>query len=172
MQGSQLQLSAPPTEAEKENQTRTIQVIIAALIMGFVTAGGIFLFLAMGDKELLTDPSEFMFLFAIAFSSMCIVARGVVGVVMPKATLSQIKHLDREEQEARLWMSYQPLAIVRGALLEGPGFFTLTMFFVTGNLLLLYVAMGLLFLMIISFPSRFKIDNWVEDKLTQLDLNR
>ncbi|MCA9040784.1 MAG: hypothetical protein KDA65_10585 [Planctomycetaceae bacterium] len=168
--GGQPILSIPPTETEKANLTRTIQVIVMALIMGAISFTAVICFLTFSEANLVTEPADLFFLMPLCFSAFAITGWFFFPILITKATLSGIKNLDRDTQESRLWGFFQTKTIISSALLEGASFFTVLMFKMSENLLDLYLVIVLLFLLIISVPTRFKIDNWVEDKLSQLEM--
>jgi hypothetical protein len=55
--------------------------------------------------------------------------------------------------------------IVGMAMLEGAAFFCLIAYIVEGNVLPLTAAGGLLFLMLFSFPTHDRVEEWVNGQL-------
>lgn len=163
--------SSTLSDQEKANRTRTMQIIVFALLLGLLTFVGISIGIAAQDQPMTAEVEDFYFIMSVAFAVMSVMARIVVGAAAVKTQAPALRGQSREMQENQLWMVYQTTLIVRSALLEGPAFYATVMYMSSGNVLTLAVAGVLAFLLLLSIPTRLRIDNWVEDKLTQLELS-
>jgi hypothetical protein len=79
------------------------------------------------------------------------------------ATLESI-----DEQRGRLLPLFQTQLIIRAAILEGAAFFAAVMYMLTGNLILAGVAIALLLVMLAAFPTRPRLDRWLEQQQERL----
>jgi hypothetical protein len=69
---------------------------------------------------------------------------------------------------ARMMSVFQTQAIVRMATLEGAGFCALAMYFTEPHWLNLAVALVALALLVVQFPTRGRIEDWLERQLAAL----
>ncbi|MEZ6046696.1 MAG: hypothetical protein R3C11_14195 [Planctomycetaceae bacterium] len=160
----------PMEEQDKQQAVRRMQIICMGLMMGSITVGAVLIFLSMGNKEFITDPMDFNFLLPVVFISAELMAFVVAPANIVKQNMNRMVGEDTDTQESKLWALYQTVMIVKYALPEGAIFFCLVLFFQSGNVLTLFLVPLLLFVQFSMFPTRFKIDNWVEDKLRQLEM--
>ena len=73
-----------------------------------------------------------------------------------------------DEQHARLLPQFQSQLIVRAAILEGATFFAAVVYLLTGNAIVTGVAILLLVVILAAFPTRPRVDHWLERQQEKL----
>jgi high-affinity Fe2+/Pb2+ permease len=160
----------------------TLQIILGALAAGLTTYLVVVLVIrglpeAGGEPELLTYCS-------VGFFFMMLVASSIMPRVMVQAQLSQIsrgawkpstsdsENADFSTEAMQLLAVHQTQAIVRWAMLEGAGFFALTAYQLEGHWLSMAAALLVLALLLLLFPTRGRVENWIERQREHVNVLR
>jgi hypothetical protein len=143
-----------------EQAVRVAQIITIALVMGVVLFGVVAL-LFVGALD---DPADGVILSGMGAGFAVLMF--VMHLVIPAQIARQQAGTADESQ---LYGVYVTKTIVGLALLEGAAFFNLVALIVEHNWWSLAIAGGLVFWMLAMFPTRTRVDHWVE---TQQMLNQ
>ncbi|MDA1013009.1 MAG: hypothetical protein O3A00_00985 [Planctomycetota bacterium] len=141
---------------------RTAMVIAAALIFGELVFAGIVLLTGWGQP-----PGDIVV--PIVMLALAVMELPILLVVAPTITKNNVRAayaLDsfRDRPEVSLATVYLTRMIIVFALLEGACFGNLIGFMVGHHVWSLAVAGCLMFGQLVIFPSRNRIDNWIEDQ--------
>lgn len=147
---------------------RVMQIIAAALIVGVLFFAGITVAQTL-DKP----PGEpFLAYLAAGFAVMQVMLWGILPTVISCGACRQMRRTTDLEETGRtsaLVGIYQTKMIVAMALLEGAAFFNLIAYLVCAYWWSLAVAGGLTVLMVTGFPTRFRVDSWIETQQQAFD---
>jgi hypothetical protein len=152
-------------------QLRTMLIIAIALVMGSVTFLGIALFIRNQPNAQPPQDMPVLLYVGAALSVGALVARLVFPDLIVAGQLSQRFTLpERAQPEPHVidryfapWPSlYQLRLIVSGALMEGPAFFWLITYFLTGELVSLAAALFFILVLILQIPTRGRVESWIE----------
>lgn len=136
-------------------QLETIQLLYGSLVVGLLVFVGIVPFLAeyaFGPERVL--GGEGIWLTATSIFALGIVASiGAVGRVMLRRARAELRGDPAPEREDLLRL-YLPYVVMRGALIEGLGFFGGTVYLVSELGLGLLVALVALAGLLVTFPTR------------------
>lgn len=153
---------------QKQSLTEIIkqsQIICAALIMGQLLFLGIAFFIlnqngkGLGDKELVE---------VLYFVVAALVVGSVSGSFMVfRSKLASLKVLENLQQKIA---QYRAAQIIRWALLEGPSFFSIIAYILTGDIVFAVVSIAIIVLFIPTFPSKGRFEKEME--LTWEELNQ
>jgi F0F1-type ATP synthase membrane subunit c/vacuolar-type H+-ATPase subunit K len=164
--------------AELSARVRTMQIILSALAAGIAFFAIVVLLVRQGGNF---QPSATPILTytQVGFSILLLIAHLVVpnllvasgrkkiSIGTGKASSVSTVVSDLDDQERRLCELFQNQMIIGAALLEAAVFALLIAFLIEGEWACLVIA-GLFLIRIVSlFPSRTRVERWIE---TQLDL--
>jgi hypothetical protein len=163
------------TEEQRESLTpavRAMQIIAGALVMGVLAAGVVFIFMTFGKKQPIPNP--FLTYLAAGWGAIAIVLSFVVPGVMGgnmrrNSNASPPLSSGNVPPVGPLVGRYQTLLIIRLAMLEGAAFFAIFAYFLEANLISLGVAGVLLLVMLASFPTVSRVENWIEDEVRLIE---
>lgn len=163
-------------------QVLTMQIISGALLVGVVIFLGMAVFIVAqnGPMNRQADVPLITYL-AVGFFAIQLILWQVVPNVMVNAQLLRIasgtwtpppnwpSHDPRySTDEARLVGLYQTRLIIGAALLEGAAFFACIAFLLEGDYVSLFVAGVLILLMVGTFPTRQRVQSWLNHRLTEI----
>lgn len=158
----------PPVPATAKEELRAINILFYALAAGIV----IFALMIAGINFLQDPPIDDkkitrIFLFTVvAVAAVCQVA----AHVLYKKGLTVILRFELPLKEKL--KQYRPILIQYFALCEGPALFSLIIFFLTGNPLVLDVTAAMLVFMFMKRPAKSKIFNELQlNTAEQMELN-
>lgn len=148
---------------------QTVQIIAVALILGPLFFAAIALTSAWGqppNNELIGYVAAFIFVSSLAASL-------IIPPIVVSQNLARLRGQAAELTTMDLFNAFQTRTIVRGALLEGGAFFCLVAYLVTHLWWTLVLALALLVVMGLFFPTRGRFDDWVREQreLRSLDQN-
>jgi preprotein translocase subunit SecY len=158
---------------DARNPFLAMQIIAFALIQGVVVFG--IVAVVMGLNREPGDP--FITYIAAGFGALMIVMRLVVPPIIAN---SMVGRLCREtsglnepgqrddERRRQLTAIYQSTMIIGMAFLEGAAFFNLVAYLSEVSPISLVVAGILLALMALAFPSRSRVETWIDDQMRML----
>jgi hypothetical protein len=175
--------------------TRVLQIIISALVTGMVVFLAIVLFLRVGStaKVLVggqppaavpAAPAQELALPIITLVALVFAAIDVpLSIFVPKLiadtackALAAAKGPEgppsTAEDVAALVSAYQTKTIAGAALNEGAGFLALIAYMLEGQLIALAVAVALIVGVALRFPRRAAVEQWVDDRLARVQLDR
>jgi uncharacterized membrane protein len=116
-----------------KNYFLMLKLIHFALLVGLAMFAGICFFVSSSELTVSVTEHALMLTMAVALASILL----PVSFVIHRPLLKFRKETDSISKYQQL---YKSICVVRWALAEGPALFALVMFFVTGNLLLVVVA--------------------------------
>ena len=128
-------------------------IIWAALIMGMLFFGAISVFLVTSGV-MKVDQMEQFATFIYIVPSLAIVCVFAAFMVF-KQKLAAIR--EKSDIIAKI-AEYRAALIIRWALLEGPAFFGIVSYLLTGNIILLSVAVAIIAIFILLIPSRARLE--------------
>ena len=143
-------------ENTPESRLLVMQIIAAALPMGVVTFAVVAVIVTGFFRE--PPTGQFLSLFGIGFAGLMFVAHLIIPRQIADAALKSISSSDPEAY----YGVYQSQMLVGLALLEGAAFLNLVALIVERNWWSLAVAGGLVLWMLALFPTRTRVDQWVE----------
>lgn len=158
-------------ETTLDNMTlrlRTMQIIAAGLIAGVLFFGVIAVTQAIGKPP--GDP--LLGYLGAGFAVMAAMLGSVLPTVISRSACRRLQRradLDQAERTGVLVAIFQTKMIVALALLEGAAFLNLIAYMVTVRWWTLAAAGALIVLMTTSFPTRFRIESWIETQQQELD---
>jgi hypothetical protein len=146
---------------------KTVQIVVAALILGTLAFAVIALLTAQpGNLDLVAY-------LAVGFSVVELVISFVAPQIATRQRMQELRQESSEIPTMALFGVYQTQAIIRGALLEGAAFFCCIAYMNTQLWWTLGTALGLMVILAILFPTRGRFDDWVREQreLRSLDTN-
>lgn len=155
-------------------QLRVVQVIVSALVAGALSFLIITVFMASktgpASEAKTTEGSPLIFYVGLAATVLAIMARLVVPNAIEAAgrralAAEPLPHpgtpADRSNLDGRLMALYQRRLIVAAALIEGPTFLLSTAYMLEHSQAALIVAMVMIALIAIHFPTQSRVSNWL-----------
>lgn len=152
-------MSESPQSTIAQSVGRTAQIIAFALITGVLVFAAIAYFVAKGKPAAFPIVSYMGVGFAVINLTMRFVVPAYL-VSMQKRSLAGATEPDLTNSLAGL---YQTKMIIGMALLEGAAFINLVAYIVEKQIWSFGVVGALVLVMVASFPTQWKIENWVED---------
>ena len=138
---------------QKGNALKILNVLHKALLMGQVLFAAVCFYLVY-TNTMLSPAKEFEKVLQVA--ALVIVAVGVyAGITIFKKKLQQIR--DTQANAKEKFAIYRSACIIQWALLEGPWLFCILCFFLTGNYAFMALAIVVMFLFVMTAPSKIKI---------------
>lgn len=139
------------------------QIIAGALMMGVITFAGVTIVSHFNNPpQGAGNNDSTMFIVAVVFTVFDLLARFIVLKVMDRNMAGKIA--DREEEglvPEDILSAFQTRLIISLALLEGVAFFCLIAFMIEHRWEAFGLAMFLLLMMGMNFPTENKFRNWV-----------
>lgn len=143
-----------------------LRIIVGALIMGVVTFS-VVAFVVHSGEEHDVEGWGFFSIAAIANTFFVFILRSVFSSLITRAAENKAEFQDipQEERFEKLLGLFKTKTIIEAALPEGGAFLVLIVFMVEHQLWVLGLLVPLLGMMLLTFPSRHKVEHWVENKL-------
>jgi hypothetical protein len=156
---------------EHQSLVRTPQIVAFALIMGVIVFGVVAVVVGMGKP-----PGESVLGYvAVVFTVTTLIARSIVPAAQVKAVRTELLASGAADESARvvsLLGAHQAKMIIEYALVEGTCFFVLIAYMTEGATWLLGLAGLLLAFMVLTFPTRTRIENFIRRQLELLELEQ
>lgn len=152
-----------------DERLRTMQIIAGALMMGVISFAAVAVF--MGLQKEVADP--FIAYIAAGFAVLMFVVHLFVPPMISNGMISQLRHANDirdESSTAGLIGAYQTHLIIALAMLEGAAFFNLVAYIIAVQWWSLVIVGMLLLAMAMKFPTRFKVESWIETKQHELEM--
>lgn len=141
-----------------DQQIRVMQIIAAALVMGVVFFAGIVVVIGALNQP---PAGMFMGVLGAGMAAMMMVLHFVVPAVMTRQAADGVS----SNAEVTVWAGiYQTKLIIGLALLEGAAFFNLIVCIIEHNWWSLAIAGALVSWMIFAFPTRSRVEQWIENQ--------
>lgn len=158
------------SSATPNARIRTMQIIAGALIAGVVVFG-VVVVLALGALN--QPPAEGIVKYmALGFIALELVPFALVPTFVTAESITQAQAGNRlPEGDGLPYGLYQARMIIRFALLEGAAFFNLVAVIIEHHWWNLAAAGALAFLMLLMFPTRTRVEQWIETQRMQRDVN-
>ncbi|MCS6851610.1 MAG: hypothetical protein NZ700_10640 [Gemmataceae bacterium] len=152
----------PAGNAAQTAGLQPLQFIVAASTAGV----GLFVLLALklGTGGAADQPAEPSLLTpgALAVAAGALILRSVIRVRLQAAAQARLASLPKDaEVEAVLWLLYRNQVLISTVLLEGPALLLTTVFILTGVIANIIVALLLVALMSVRFPSEAQFRTWL-----------
>lgn len=137
-----------------------MQIVAAALVMGVVIFAGV----AVATGALNEESDEmFLSLFGVGFALLMYVMHLIVPGIVARSAAAQLS----ENADDLAWCGVlQTKSIIGLAMLEGAAFLNIVACMVEHNWWSLAVAGTLAVLMLIQFPTRTRVEQWIETHKT------
>ena len=165
---------------EPDKVLRVMQIIAGALIAGVLSFAGIAGFIVFGNAPAVQpggqpmagrNGAEVIMYLAMSFAGVATVLSFAVPRLISSAGVKSVAKMAQDgtstgpkELFGRLLGVAQTKMIIAMALVEGAAFFNLIAFIITTSLIPPAVVAGLLLIMAIHFPTKFKLARWLEDQ--------
>jgi protein-S-isoprenylcysteine O-methyltransferase Ste14 len=171
-----VQSGRPSAPYNPDAPVQPIQIIVFALMMGVLVFAGIATFLKINNPNP-PNPNaqqpDLLPQIAVGMAAIMVAMRFVVPAMMAKGQLKAVRHStlwqDERRRQGALYGVYQQRTIVEDAMLEGVSFFLIVAFIVTGQWWLLGVVGLLVALMAAWFPTKGRIENFIQEQTQQLE---
>jgi len=171
------QASGPKLQSVTQG-VRVLQIIVAALMLGVLTFGGVATFLAFLTEHEVPQPPAvpappMLAYLAAAFATVLFVVHLIVPMIVLRSSLQQVGSRSSVEEltPVDLVPSYIASTIVACALPEGAAFFNLVAVIIDRQYWSLGVAGAMLVLIAIRFPTVDGVTTWAEDKLRDMKMS-
>lgn len=145
-----------------DQAVRTLQIITAAMVMGVV----LFAVVAVVVIGALSDLPDGVIISTIA-AGWTVVAFGL-HLIVPSLIAKQQLGSVEPQQLPRLYLTKNIIGL---AILEGAAMFNVIAVVLEHNAWSLALTGGLLFWMLAMFPTRTRVEQWVETQLMQQGIN-
>lgn len=159
----------PDISPTPDARIRVMQIIAGALIAGVVVFGIVVVF-ALGalNQPPVEGTIKYM---ALGFIVLELVPFALVPTFVTGDSITRAQPGNRLlEGEGLAYGPYQARMIIRFALLEGAAFFNLVAVIIEHHWWNLAAAGALAFLMLLMFPTRTRVDQWIETQRMQSDI--
>jgi hypothetical protein len=138
---------------QKGNALKALNIIHKALMTGQILFASVCIYLIF-SKLVLPGAGELDKILQVV--ALIITAGGIfAGMSFFKKKLIQLREMQIPAKEK--FSLYRSACIVQWALLEGPSFFCIICFFLTGNYAFLALVVVILFLFAMTAPSKLKV---------------
>jgi hypothetical protein len=137
-----------------------LQIVVSAMVIGVLGfAGGAILIVLQKPPQGTT-----LSYVAVGFGALTVILHAVVPAFVERAALANQPVGSGAESLLRVYFTR---TIVAAALLEGGAFMSLAAVMIEHQRWVLGVAAVLLVLMVMQFPSRTRIEQWVETRMME-----
>jgi NADH:ubiquinone oxidoreductase subunit 6 (subunit J) len=156
---------------------QTMRIVLLALIMGIVSMMVIFVMMR-SDLNAPQRPNQPILSYYVAcpFTAVLLLVQIFLPKQIAQVAIRRIAATKPQTEEKpvtqRLVDVYQSQMIISSALLEGPAFLNCIAYFMEGSLLNLGLAGGLASLILLKFPTQFRIMRWMEEQLDYIHQRR
>lgn len=157
------------------NQVRTLQIIVAALIVGCLTFASIAVFLRTSPEPAEGEEMAFVVTsMALAFGAFALVAQFVIGPMLRRQSRQTIVNQEGSSPDdpQRLLAGYQTSTIVSAAFAEGACFFNLIAHLIEGSPYTLLMAAVLVVSIAFRFPTVAGVSDWLEREMRMVQEER
>ena len=150
---------------QKENTLKILIFLHKALLMGQILFSALCVYLVY-TKTMLSPAKELEKILQVA--ALIITTGGVyAGITIFKKKLLQIREMQASTKEK--FALYRSAFIMQWALLEGPSIFCIACFLLTGNYAFLALAIVIMFLFVMTAPSKVKTITQLQISEAELD---
>lgn len=150
---------------QKENTLKILIFLHKALLMGQILFSALCVYLVY-TKTMLSPAKELEKILQVA--ALIITTGGVyAGITIFKKKLLQIRGIQASTKEK--FALYRSAFIMQWALLEGPSIFCIACFLLTGNYAFLALAIVIMFLFVMTAPSKVKTITQLQISDAELD---
>lgn len=162
--------------------TRTLQIIIAALVGGLLVFLLISLLIQSGAKPAPNAPPPdanpalpILTILPLGYTAIAVALSFVIPRQFVKVRLNALaknKPADRRAPRdgvPALQQVYANQLIISAALIEGAGLFCLVGYLIEGNPIVLGAALILIGLVALKFPRQPVVEQWIDDRLRTLN---
>jgi hypothetical protein len=173
------------TDAQREyvaRVTATLQIIVAALAAGALMFAGVAWFVATNAARARAAPAQILLTYVAAgVALLALIVSWIVPAIIASsqrqaiaagksisaaATTRNQSGIEHLGDVGSLSAAYQTQQIIRAAILEGAAFFNLVAYIVEKQSLCLVAAGVMVLFMLSQFPTRQRVEDWLERELT------
>jgi len=158
---------------------KVTQIIVLALFSGVLVFGGVVLFTPADDRN---GEMGILSLMSVGMTGISVLVSFLIPKLIVKQNRNKIASGDwavvpsgapiKETDAGKFSIVFQMTTIVGCTVLEGAAFFALIAYMQEGHLTTL-VSTGVLMLgILLYFPTRTRIENWIEHQLRLVDEER
>ena len=161
------------TTQDRNPMVSTMQIIAFAMIVG--VAGFAVVCLAVTWAKPPSAQPLFSYI-ATGVAALLFVMRFVVPGVVTRTQIQQsltpekLSRIDDDEKRRFLYGAYQAGLTIEYAMLEGAAFFCLVAYMIEASQIPLAAAGVLWVSMLLTFPTKARVDDWVQDQFQLLSL--
>lgn len=154
-----------PNEQDLSGITQTARIIVGSL------ATGLTIFLVICVAVIRPEPADEPFLTwaGLALAAVALIASNAVRRLIADQGKRQIAGEPAGDRPGSLLSLYQTQLVAGAALIEGGGFFALICYFIEGSMLALGAGLLMIVALASLFPTRDRIERWVEARLVEVD---
>lgn len=150
-----------------DSTLRAMRIIAIGLILGVLVLASAALVVVHGGGQPAQPQGQIVSLVMVGIVVAELVPFALVPVMVhagsPQIQQAVTADSDSSDDESRVHLAvYQTRTILRYALCEGAAFANLIAYMVEHNWWSLAVAGGLVFIMLAMFPSRIRLEHWLE----------
>jgi len=146
------------------SRIRTLQIIVAALVMGVLMALITFCSLRALGNVPPAPPTPMVSYVAVAFAVMIVMPFAIVPPLLVTTARKRLAQYGEGHDTlvSSLFMTYQTKTIIGCALLEGVAFFQAIAYFLEGQQISLILASAFMAGIALHFPTRTRVERWIE----------
>lgn len=154
---------------EKNQMIRVMQIIAGALMFGVVVFGAVAVVLSLGKQP---DPQRTPMVAYIGagFTVIALMPFAVVPGLIEKTGIAKLDRNNLSAVDQQLCAVYQTKMIAGMAILEGAAFFNIVAYMSQLQIWSLAIAGGLVAVMAAMFPTRTRIEQWLETQKQNLEM--
>ncbi|MEX2172502.1 MAG: hypothetical protein WD851_24485 [Pirellulales bacterium] len=157
-----------PSREKIATQVRTLQIIVAALVMGCLTFA-IVAVVIRSNSDTAADNEAFpvMTAMALAFGTVAIIAQLVIAPLLRRQTRQRLAQQSEasDADGSLILMGLQTSTIVGAAISEGACFFNLVAYLLEGSPYTLVMAAVLVLTIVLRFPTVGGVTDWLEREI-------
>ena len=167
------------TYPNKAAAIRTLQIVVGSMVAGTV----LFALIAIFMQREPDDASMALSIVAAIMAGMMLMARTFMSrivIATPQSSQSPLQNISIEsldgltddEQFLRIFPFMMTKTIISTAMLEAAAFFALVAYLVEGHLWTLGIAAAVVAAILLSFPTRNRIESSVRNRIENLEVQQ
>lgn len=160
---------------------RTMRIIVGALALGILNFLLVDVFVLQPQAQASVAAQPILTYFAVGAAALAVVASFIVPIVLAGPLRRSLPDLSTASKTAGaigdvsvmpLAQVYQTALIIRCAIIEGAAFFCLIAHVIERQTITLAAAGVLLLVLLTQFPTRSRVEAWIESELEMAELRR
>ncbi|MEX2285913.1 MAG: hypothetical protein WD648_02415 [Planctomycetaceae bacterium] len=168
---SMLPSSGPGPRYNPDAPVQPIQIIVFALMLGVTIFAVVAVFSTLNRQG---GPDESSAPIAAAvLAAAAVVARFLIPPLVARSQMQNVIERRRNDNpleiDQAIYEVFQTRTIIEGGILEGAALFAIVAFMVSSQWWLLGVPGALIALMLVTFPTKGRIEQFIHEHKQQLD---